>query len=269
LADTDTRTSAVTLFYSYAHEDEPLRDELAGHLKILERRGLIRPWHDRKIVAGQDWANDIDAHIAEAELVLLLVSKDFIESDYIFGVELKQAMQRHFERACDVVPIIVRAVNIEPEDAEDLHFLKLQCLPTDLKAVTSWPNRDEAWTNVAKGLRATVARIRERRPPGSTSPMTPALPAALPGGALVDIPPGTDPVLDGIVKRVVGHIDEAEFERTGQGVIAWVCDQLARETRTLIDLPDQKRVLWVDDHHENNRHETAALLKLQVEVVLV
>jgi hypothetical protein len=156
----------VGLFYSYAHKDERLRDELAGHLKILERRGLIQVWHDRKIVAGQDWAAVIEDQLEDqAELVLLLVSKDFLESDYIFGVELKRAMARRAAQACEVVPIIVRAINIEPEDAEDpnFSFMKLQALPTDLKAVESWPNRDEAWTNVAKGLRATVKAIHARR----------------------------------------------------------------------------------------------------------
>ena len=91
-----------------------------------------------------------------ADLVLLLVSKDFIESDYIFGNELTVAMQRHRAGFATVVPIIVRAIDIDAEDREALPFLSLQGLPTDMRPVTSWPNRDEAWTNVAKGLRATV-----------------------------------------------------------------------------------------------------------------
>src|SRR5580693_2776933 len=85
----------VTVFYSYAHEDNALRDELEGHLKILERRGLLRSWHDRQILSGQDWSEQIDGHLLKAELVLLLVSSDFIRSDYIMGTELKAAMARH------------------------------------------------------------------------------------------------------------------------------------------------------------------------------
>jgi len=159
-----TPAAPVTLFYSYAHEDEALRDELQGHLKLLERRGLLAPWHDRQIVLGAHWSGAIDANLRNAELVLLLISKDFIESDYIWGTELAVAMQRQAEHEAVVVPIIVRAVDLEPDDAQDLPFLKLQALPTDLRPVTSWPNRDEAWTNVAKGLRVTVKDIRERRP---------------------------------------------------------------------------------------------------------
>ena len=153
----------VSLFYSYAHEDEALRDELRGHLKILERRGLLSSWHDREIKPGEDWHAKIDEQLQMADLVLLLVSKDFIESDYIFGNELTVAMQRHQAGFATVVPIIVRAIDIDPEDREALPFLSLQGLPTDMRAVTSWSNRDEAWTNVAKGLRATVKVIHEKK----------------------------------------------------------------------------------------------------------
>jgi len=146
LAGLSASAAPVTLFYSYAHEDESLRDELQGHLKILERRGLLAPWHDRRINAGEDWAQRIDENLRSAELVLLLVSKDFIESDYIMGTELGAAMARHAQHQTVVVPIVVRAVDLDPDDADALPFLKLQGLPTDLKPVTSWSNRDEAWT---------------------------------------------------------------------------------------------------------------------------
>jgi CheY-like chemotaxis protein len=280
VTDTDHPATAVAVFYSYAHEDEALRDELAGHLKILERRGLIRAWHDRKIVAGADWAAAIDENLDRADLVLLLVSKDFVESEYIFGVELKRAMQRHADRACDVVPIIVRAVNIEPEDRDVFPFMALQCLPTDMKPVTSWPNRDEAWTNVAKGLRATVAAVRARQPappaaaPGPAPRATRGAPAR--SGAGVDgptpagaAPPADDAVLAAVVANVLQQVDTAESARGGAPVGAQARARLADDTRALIDVPEQQRVLWVDDRPENNRFETATLAKLQIEVVAV
>jgi len=268
----------VGLFYSYAHEDEPYRDELAGHLKILERRGLIQVWHDRKIVAGQDWNAAIDGALDHAELVLLLLSKDFIESDYIFGVELKRAMQRQQAQACEVVPILVRAIDIDPEDAEDLPFMKLQALPTDLKAVTSWANRDEAWTNVAKGLRATVRSIRERRRPVA-APERPAAPAPVidasrdrPAFSIAGTrPPASagDAMLDQVIGGVMAQIDAAERQRSGRSMIDRARFALHQGTQHLIDMPEQKRVLWVDDAPQNNRYETAALAKLQIEVVAV
>ncbi|TWO72537.1 TIR domain-containing protein [Caenimonas sedimenti] len=260
----------VELFYSYAHEDEVLREELQGHLKILERRGLVKAWHDRKIVAGQDWSGAIDAHLHSAELVLLLVSSDFIGSDYIMSTELEVAMRRHAQQQATVVPIIVRPVDLSSEDAEDFPFLKLQGLPTDLKAVTSWSNRDEAWTNVAKGLRAAVMAIRARRPPapaamvrntrgGGTSNFAhaPAKPAA------------DDAVLQQLVGGVVGQVVQAQEARGQPPMDASAVDALRHQARVLVDVPDQRRILWVDDQPQGNRHEAAALAKLQIEVVQV
>ena len=286
-------TAPVSLFYSYAHEDEALRDELAGHLKILERRGLISAWHDRRIVPGQAWGQAIDEHLTRADLVLLLVSKDFIGSDYIWGVELAQAMQRQQAQQCEVVPILVRAVDIDPADAEDLPFLKLQALPPDLLPVTSWTNRDEAWTQVAKGLRATVERIRARRPAPAPAPAPVAAapaptrrgpaknggihfgapgpaPAPAPAAALATPllrPP--DAQLDRLVNRFADHVDQAQLQRGGQPLYDHFRYELRRDAQALIDRVDAVRVLWVDDRPDNNLRERALLAKLQIEVVTV
>ena len=173
-------SDAVRLFYSYAHEDEDLRNELQGHLKILERRKLIAPWHDRRIVPGRAWDAEIDRYLREAELVLLLVSADFIASDYIMGQELATAMAQHDAGSSTVVPVILRPVDLQPEDVDIAPFLKLQGLPPDLKPVTSWPQRDEAWVLVAKGLRKTVAQIRAKRPAADPfAPPAPTVPATI------------------------------------------------------------------------------------------
>ncbi len=95
----------MSLFYSDAHEDEPLRDELARHLKILQLRRLILPWHDRAIVPGAAWDTEIHQELLRSELVLLLLSSHFMGSDYILGVELKTALQRAREGSATVVPV--------------------------------------------------------------------------------------------------------------------------------------------------------------------
>lgn len=293
-----TASPAVTLFYSYAHEDEPLRDELAGHLKILERRGLIRAWHDRQILAGEDWHQAIDHHLDSADLVLLLVSKDFVGSDYIFGVELERAQARCDRGDCEVVPILVRAVDIEPGD---FWFMARQGLPPDLKPVTSWANRDEAWTQVAKGLRRTVEAIRARKPPPPPEPppsppsysLPPAGAGAAPatrsgGGDMADgevflggdvfgdgsvagapLAPPADPVLDGLVDRFVQQVDVAQQQRGGPPLYDHHRYLAAQEARALIDLSDPVRVLWVDDRPDNNLHERGLLAQLQIEVMCV
>jgi hypothetical protein len=143
--------AAVEIFYSYAHEDEALRGQLEKHLSVLSQRDVIRAWHDRKIGAGEKWEKQISEHLESARLILLLVSADFLASPYCFGVELKRAMQRHDAGEALVIPIILR-----PVDWTGAPFSELQALPTDAKPVTSWSNMDEAFLDIAKGIRAAV-----------------------------------------------------------------------------------------------------------------
>ena len=149
----------IDLFFSYSHEDELLRDELATHLKLLERQGVIRGWHDRRIDAGHDWKQAIDEHLERAGIVLLLVSADFLASDYCYDLEMKRALERRETGGAVVIPVILR-----PCDWTQAPFAKLQALPRDGKAVTSWLNRDEAWTNVAQGIRGAVQTVPSRAP---------------------------------------------------------------------------------------------------------
>jgi hypothetical protein len=143
----------VDVFFSYSHKDEALRDELAVHLKMLERTGAIRSWHDRRIGAGDSWKVAIDENLKKAGVVLLLVSADFLASDYCYDVEMKQALARHDAHEAVVVPVILRECRWDKTP-----FARLQALPKDAKPITSWANRDEAWTSVAAGIEAVVAR---------------------------------------------------------------------------------------------------------------
>src|SRR5260221_1137628 len=122
----------VTLFYSYAHEDEELRNQLDKHLRLLERQGLITSWHDREIRAGDDWAIEINTYLENAQIILLLISADFLTSDYCYGVEMKRALERHFACEPRVIPIILRPVDWQ----HDLLLSGLQALPTNGKPVT-------------------------------------------------------------------------------------------------------------------------------------
>jgi hypothetical protein len=156
-------TQPLSVFFSYSHKDETLRDELAKHLSILQRQGVIQTWHDRRISAGTEWAGQIDDNMNSADIILLLISSDFLASTYCYDVELKRAMQRHAEKTARVIPVILRAV-----DWHDASFGKLQALPKDAKPITSWSNQDEAFADVAKGIRNAVADIkneRQKQPP--------------------------------------------------------------------------------------------------------
>ena len=153
---TAPKLGEVKVFFSYAHEDEQLRDKLATHLSSLRRQGIIQEWHDRQIGAGQERASEIDRNLEAAHVILLLISADFISSDYRMDRELSRAMERHELGEARVIPIILR-----PVDWEGLPFSKLQALPTDGNPVTSWSDQDEALLNVARGIRSVVEGMAE------------------------------------------------------------------------------------------------------------
>ena len=141
----------IRVFLSYAHEDERFKDELVKHLSVLRRQGLIDMWHDRKIVAGEDWAGEIDENLEAADLVLLLVSSGFLASDYCYEKEMDRAVERHDVGEARVVPIVVRAC-----DWARPPLGKLQALPRDGKPVANWDRADDAWLDVVRGIQRVV-----------------------------------------------------------------------------------------------------------------
>ncbi|HET8853360.1 MAG TPA: TIR domain-containing protein, partial [Ktedonobacteraceae bacterium] len=142
---------AAKIFYCYAHEDKPLRDELGRHLGPLRNQGWITEWHDQEIQPGTDWKQEINVHLSTADIVLLLISADFMDSDYCYGVEMQRALERHRTGEAQVLPIILR-----PTDWEETPIGELQALPTGGKAVVLWPVRDEAYRDVVRGIRGVV-----------------------------------------------------------------------------------------------------------------
>lgn len=141
------------MFFSYCHADEALRDQLEKQLAMLKRQGVIETWHDRRISAGQEVDAAIDDHINGDEIILLLVSPDFIASDYCYNIEMARAMERHNAKDAIVIPVILR-----PCDWHHAPFGKLLGTPQDGKPVTLWPDRDEAFLQVAKEVRKAADR---------------------------------------------------------------------------------------------------------------
>lgn len=161
------RDAGVNVVFCYSHRDEQLRDELETHLKLLRRQRILNTWHDRKILAGGLWERAIDEKFRQADVVLLLVSADFLASDYCYDVELELALEREGRGETRVVPIILRAC-----DWKSAPFARLQALPENARPVTSWPNRDEAWESVSRGIRALAERAGFMRPEPAQSTAT-------------------------------------------------------------------------------------------------
>ena len=144
-------SDALRLFISYSHVDQSLKNELVKHLEPLKRLNLIETWHDGVLKPGDEWEKEISDQLEDADIILLLVSIDFINSGFCYAVELERALERHAEGTVVVLPVILRSCHWQ-----QMPFAKLQGLPKDAKAINSWTDRDEAFTNVVEGIR-TVA----------------------------------------------------------------------------------------------------------------
>jgi hypothetical protein len=144
----------IRVFLSYSHADERYRNELEKHLMALKRQGLIEAWHDRRIAPGEEWANRIDEELRRADIILLLVSIDFINSDYCFELEMKEALARHDRCEAVVIPVILR-----PCHWTGLPFGKLQAATQDGKPVEKYPSLDDAFLEITKKIEAIAKRL--------------------------------------------------------------------------------------------------------------
>ncbi len=150
---------ALDVFISYSRRDEGLKDELANyHLKLLQREGKINTWQDRDIEAGAEWATEIKANLEKADIVLLLITRHFLASDYCYETEMRRAVQRHYEGTAKVIPII-----LEPCGWQYSNFSQLQALPKDGKPITRWEDKAEAFFDVEEGIRQVVDSLNAQR----------------------------------------------------------------------------------------------------------
>lgn len=146
----------VKAFISYSHHDSEALKRLHVHLASLKREGRIEAWYDRDILAGDDLDAEIKEQLEKCELFLLIVSPDFLASDYCVETEMSRALERHEAREARVVPII-----IEPCDWTNSRLRTLKAVPIDGKPVSEWTNQNTAYLNVIQELR----RILDQKPP--------------------------------------------------------------------------------------------------------
>jgi WD40 repeat protein len=145
----------LEIFCCYAREDQPLLIKLKKHLAFLERESTLSIWHDMDISPGAEWQEEIDKHFSIAHIILLLISPDFMASEYCYSKEMKQAMERHEREEARVIPILLR-----PGVWQDAPFAKLQILPKNARSVTEWRNRDKAWSAIAQDIKQVVEEWR-------------------------------------------------------------------------------------------------------------
>lgn len=162
------------VFFSYSHDDEAYRDQLEKHLASLQHEGLIESWHDRRILAGVDLNQEIDAQLNEADIILLLVSASFLSSRYCYSIEMKRALDRQSKGEAQVIPVIVR-----PCDWQSTPLSGLMAVPKDGRAITMWANHDEAYTDVARSIRAVTERYGKHNAPHQRSEALAPAPSTL------------------------------------------------------------------------------------------
>jgi serine/threonine protein kinase len=153
----ESASTFAHLFISYARRDQNLYDQLEKHLSNLKYSGLIATWTTREIGAGEEIIQQIDAHLNTAHIILLLISADFLSSDYCYNREMMRAIQRRERGEADVIPILLRSVVFK-----DAPFAKLQPLPTNRKPVANWRNRDDAFVDIAQGIEHVIQARLDR-----------------------------------------------------------------------------------------------------------
>jgi hypothetical protein len=146
------------VFFSYSHKDEGMRDELEKHLIMLKRKKIISTWHDRKIDAGGVLDKEIDENLKHADIILLLVSVDFLASNYCYEIEMEEALRKHSNEEAVVIPIILRSC-----DWQSAPFSGLLALPLDGKHVSSWEDKDDAFLNIAKSIENVAIKINKKK----------------------------------------------------------------------------------------------------------
>jgi len=151
LADQHQR---IDIFCCYSRKDRSFLLQLRAHLALLERLGRIRLWADIDIEAGREWEKEIQSHLETAQIILLLVSADFINSDSCYGIEMQRALERQQRAEARVIPILLR-----PVDWQAAPFGKLQVLPRDGRPLTDWPTPEHAMRDIAQEIRRIVSSL--------------------------------------------------------------------------------------------------------------
>ncbi len=142
----------ITIFISYAHKDASFLQELQTRLRPYEREKIVSVWTDKDIVAGNRWDDLIKTKLNKSEVILFLVSPDFLASDYINDKEIEAVLKKEPPLA---VPIIIR-----PSDLNMLKINHLQAIPTGAKSIAEWENRDTAWQDVINGLKSVFIQVK-------------------------------------------------------------------------------------------------------------
>ena len=223
----------LEVFFSYSHKDEAVRDELETHLVMLKRQGIVETWHDRRIVAGDEFDGQISENLESAGIILLLVSPYFLASNYCYDVEMKRAMERHEANEARVLPIIV-----DPCDWHSAPFGKLLAMPQDGKPISKFPNMHDAFLQITNAIRQAAASNGQNE---TDNPSRDAAAATPTSALLVSEKPRSSNLR---VKREFSERDKDKFREDTFQYIASFFEESLRELEVRNELieTDFKRI---------------------------
>jgi TIR domain-containing protein/FHA domain-containing protein len=208
----------ITIFCCYARKDKLLQEQLFNHLEPLRRSGQISTWYDREILPGTEWKQEIDKYLNTADIVLLLISPNFMASDYCYSVEMNRALERQKAGEVRVIPIILRPVNWK-----DTPIGALQALPPEGRPVVSWPDRDAAFATVVLSISSVVSALQWEKEAAYPYPVTQKAQVSVEvGGKVIAIYPLNKHSM------TVGRSPRADISTPGptisvnHGIIRWV-----------------------------------------------
>ncbi len=141
----------LKVFISYSHKDKQMKEKLMAHMNSLIRQKYISLWFDNMILPGKEIDKEVLIALESSQIVLLLLSCDYLASDYCYQIEMEKALILCKEEKLEVVPILLRPVDLIGTPIDHL-----MTLPEDRKAVTLFKNEDKAYKNIAEGIRRVV-----------------------------------------------------------------------------------------------------------------
>lgn len=151
-------SAPLEVFCCYAREDQEMLTQLRKHLAPLVRQSQITIWCDTNLSAGAEWEKELHQHLESADIILLLISPDFIASDYCYSTEMERALARHHEGSAQVIPILLRSAFWQ-----NTPVAKLQLIPTNARPVTNWPDRDDVFHDITVQINQVVSELQARR----------------------------------------------------------------------------------------------------------
>ena len=144
----------TSVFVSYAHEDAAYLTEFKKHAVMLKRSGLVSMWHDAFIPPGGNIDTSVQSKLQSSNVIVLLVSSDFLDSFWCYDIELDNALDRRARGEAAVIPVILRPCNW-PETP----LKNIRVLPREARPISLWEDRDSAWLDVVEQLTGYVREM--------------------------------------------------------------------------------------------------------------